>query len=249
MKSPLRVSAVSYLNTKPLLWGLSQHAIREEMYLEERYPALIADDLIEGKTDLALMPVAMMTRLAEPLLIGNHCIAATGPVASVSLFSEVPIEEIKTVYLDYQSRTSVRLAQLLLTGYWKKEVQFLPAEPDYINKIGGTTAGVIIGDRALEARLKFPYNYDLAQAWIDWQNLPFVFAAWIATRELPAEFVTAFDAAQQTGLAHLPQVVAENPFPPYDLLKYYTENIHYDLGIEERKGLEVFLGMVRAAGL
>jgi chorismate dehydratase len=249
VKSLLRVSAVSYLNTKPLLWGLSRHAIREEMYLEERYPALIADDLIEGKTDLALMPVAMMTRLEEPYLIGNHCIAATGPVASVSLFSEVPMEEIETVYLDYQSRTSVRLAQLLLTGYWKKKVVFLPAEPGYIEKIGETTAGVIIGDRALEARLQFPYNYDLAEAWIDWQKLPFVFAAWIATRALPADFVTAFDAAQDTGLAHLPEVVAENPFPHYDLMTYYTQNIHYHLGPEERKGLELFLDMVRTAGL
>ncbi len=249
MKSLLRVSAVSYLNTKPLLWGLSRHAIRDQMHLEERYPALIADDLIAGKTDLALMPVAMMTRLEAPRLIGNHCIAATGPVASVSLFSEVPMDQIQTVYLDYQSRTSVRLAQLLLAGYWKKEVQFLPAEPDYISKIGGTTAGVIIGDRALEARLRFPYNYDLAEAWIHWQNLPFVFAAWIATRELPADFVTAFDTAQETGLSNLGEVVAENPFPPYNLMTYYTENIHYHLGPEERKGLETFLGMVRTAGL
>ena len=249
MKNLVRVSAVSYLNTKPLLWGLSRHPVQEKIQLEERYPALIADDLIAGNTDLALLPVAMITRLATPHLIGNHCIAATGPVASVSLFSEVPIAEIQTVYLDYQSRTSVRLAQLLLAGYWQKEVQFLPADPDYISKIGGPVAGVIIGDRALEARLRFQYDYDLAQAWIDWKNLPFVFAAWVANRPLPADFVTAFDTAQEIGFAHLEKVVAENPFPYYNLKTYYTQNIHYQLGPEERKGLELFLNLVREAGL
>ncbi len=249
VKPPIRVSAVSYLNTKPLLWGINRHPVAGEIQLEVGNPAEVATALLAGTTDLALLPVAMITRLPEAHIIGNRGIAATGPVASVCLFSEVPMARIQTVYLDYQSRTSVRLAQLLLKNYWKKDVQFLPAEPDYMGKISGTAAGVIIGDRALEARPRFPYIYDLAAAWIDWQKRPFVFAAWVATKAFPQDFVAAFDAAQDSGLAHLSEVIAENPYPPYDLMTYYTQNIHYTLGPAERAGLELFLGMVREAGL
>jgi chorismate dehydratase len=157
----------------------------------------------------------------------------------------VPMQEIETVYLDYQSRTSVRLAQLLFEKHWKKDVVFKPATENYIEYINGTTAGVIIGDRALKQLTNFEYIYDLAGGWKEYTGLPFVFAAWIANKELPADFLAAFNAANAEGLKHIDTVVAETPFPYYDLKYYYTSDIHYLLDDEKKKGLHKFLELIQ----
>jgi chorismate dehydratase len=131
-----------------------------------------------------------------------------------------------------------------LEQYWKKEVTFLPAGPDYIHHIGGSTAAVIIGDRALQQLNNFVYVYDLSVAWKAFTGLPFVFAAWVANKELPAAFKEQFNKANAYGLQHIDDVVAENYFPEYDLKTYYTENIHYLLDAEKLKGLDLFLSMI-----
>jgi chorismate dehydratase len=176
--------------------------------------------------------------------VSSATIAADGNVASVAIFSQVPMHEIQTVYLDYQSRTSVKLAQLLLEKHWKKEVTFKPATEHYIEYINGTTAGVIIGDRALQQLHNFEYVYDLAEGWKDYTGLPFVFAAWVANKDLPADFLVAFNQANAVGLNHIEEIVAAHPYPYYDLHKYYTENIHYLLDDEKKKGLEKFLSLI-----
>ncbi|MGZ3956873.1 MAG: menaquinone biosynthetic enzyme MqnA/MqnD family protein, partial [Flavisolibacter sp.] len=152
----------------------------------------------------------------------------------------------RRVYLDYQSRTSVNLARILLRDYWKKEVELIDATgEDYRDDIKGTTAGVVIGDRALQQRLRSPFIYDLGEAWKLHTGLPFVFAAWIANKSLPQAFVDSFDEANALGLQHLDQVIAENPFPLFDLKNYYTQNIKYHLDVQKRKGLEMFLTQLR----
>ena len=108
------MGAVSYLNTKPLLYGFKGSSISSEIELIEDYPSKIAQLLIDDKIDIGLIPVAVIPKLQEWHLVGNYCIGAESPVASVCIFSEVPIEQVTKVILDYQSKTSVRLAQLLL---------------------------------------------------------------------------------------------------------------------------------------
>jgi chorismate dehydratase len=240
----IKVAAVSYLNTKPLLWGIGHSPVMGEIELLLDYPANLASSLLEGSIDMALLPVAAMPGIPGARIVSDYGIAANSEVASVCIFSKQPLEEITAVYLDYQSRSSVRLATLLLQEYWKKDVTLLPAPIDYIDHIAGTTAGVIIGDRALEQRHNFPYIYDLAQIWKDWTNLPFVFAAWVANKDLPVDFLTRFNAANAEGLKHIDEVVAENPFPYYDLQTYYRHNIHYLLDGDKLRGLEMFLTMI-----
>jgi chorismate dehydratase len=144
-----RIGAVSYLNTRPLLLGIEQESFKDQIDLIKSYPAKIAQDLLEGSIDIGLVPVAIIPQLSHPQVVSKYVIGTNGTVASVALFSEVPMEEIKKVYLDYQSKTSVQLLKILLSQFWKKEVEFLTATEGYIDDISGTSAGLIIGDRDL----------------------------------------------------------------------------------------------------
>ncbi len=234
---------VSYLNTRPLLLGMEQSPFKERIELMKAYPAQIAQALLDGTIDIGLVPVAVMPLLKHPQLISNYVIGTDGEVASVALFSQVPMDQIEKVYLDYQSRTSVALAKILFKQYWKKEVEFLNATEGYINQINGTTAGIIIGDRALVSLDQFEHIYDLGSAWKSYSGLPFVFAAWVANKPIPLDFMEAFDAANGYGLSQLEDVIALIPANEqvYDLHKYFTENISYELTDEKRAGLAKFL--------
>ena len=243
-----RIGAVSYLNTRPLLLGIEQESFLNSIDLVKSYPANIAQDLLSGQIDIGLVPVAILPQLSNPHIVSNYVIGANGAVASVALFSEVPIDEIKSIYLDYQSRTSVQLLKILLSQFWKKEVEFISATEGYIAQISGTTAGVIIGDRALENLSKYPYVYDLGLAWKQHTGLPFVFAAWVANQPIPSEFMAAFEAANVYGLANLDEVIALIPAQEqvYDLHKYYTENISYVYDEEMKQGLAAFLNFIKS---
>jgi chorismate dehydratase len=241
----IKVAAVSYLNTKPLLYGIERSSVMDDIELVCDYPANVAQSLQDGIVDVALLPVAVIPQIPNARIICDYGIAADGFVASVAVFSQVPMEEIQTVYLDYQSRTSVRLAQLLFEKHWKKQVEYKPATENYIDYINGTTAGVIIGDRALKQLTNFDYVYDLATGWKEYTGLPFIFAAWVANKELPQDFVDRFNEANAVGMEHIEEIVAETPFPYYDLHKYYTENIHYHLDGRKLEGLEEFLSLIR----
>lgn len=171
----IKVGIVNYLNTAPLIYGLENSPIKNEIELIPDYPANLARDLKDKKIDLGLVPVAVIPDLEEWNLVGDYCIGCDGPVASVCIFSEVPIGEVKKVILDYQSRTSVELAKILLREYWKVDVELVNGAEDFRKDIRGTTAGLVIGDRALEQRLRSPYIYDLGEAWKQ-RSLPFITA-------------------------------------------------------------------------
>lgn len=213
----------------------------DRIELVEEYPARIADMLVSNQVDVGLVPVAIVPLLKEAHIITDYCIATESEVASVALFSEVPVEQVTKVLLDYQSKTSVNLARILFKEYWKKEVIWEDANEDFRTAITGTTAGIVIGDRALEQRKISTYVCDLGSAWKAHTGLPFVFAAWVANKPLGSDFEDAFNRANAYGVKHIDEVVAEIEYPVYDLKKYYTENISYVLDEEKRKGLQLFL--------
>jgi chorismate dehydratase len=223
------------------LYGLKLSGLMDRIDLVEEYPARIADMLLNNQVDVGLVPVAIIPSLQEAHIITDYCIGADGEVASVALFSEVPMEQVTKVILDYQSKTSVNLARLLFKEYWKKEVLWEDAGEDFRSAIAGTTAGIVIGDRALEQRKLSAYIYDLGTAWKTYTGLPFVFAAWVANKPLGSDFEDAFNRSNAYGVKHIDEVVAEIEYPVYDLKKYYTENISYTLDDEKKKGLQLFL--------
>lgn len=245
LQKTIRVGAVSYLNTKPLMYAFKHGDAIDGVTIKEDYPARVAAMLLNNEIDVGLVPVAILPRLSEHYIITDYCIGAEGEVASVCLFSQVPLHEIKTVILDNQSRTSVMLAQILIKYHWKLQVQYSVADDNFRTRIKGTTAAVVIGDRAFEQRKFSAFSYDLAQAWLSFTGLPFVFAAWVANKKLPDSFINAFNEANGVGLGRIAAVAAENESPHYDLLKYYTKNISYRLTANKRKGLQEFLRYVQ----
>jgi chorismate dehydratase len=245
LERKIRVGAVSYLNTKPLLFGIQRSTVLGEIELVIDYPSRIAEMLLRDEIDMGLVPVAVIPEMREFYLNGDYCIGSDGPVASVCLFSEVPMEKVTAVMLDYQSRTSVQLARVLLKEYWKTDPLLLDAGPDFRQQIRGTTAGVVIGDRALEQRKISPFVYDLGEGWKQLTGLPFVFAAWISNKPLDAAFMERFNAAMRQGLERIDEVIAENPYSIFDLREYFTKRLDYRLDGSKRRGLDRFIRYLR----
>ena len=241
MAHKIKVGAVSYLNTKPLIYGFEQGMMADEIDLVIDYPANVAKLLVENKIDIGLIPVAAIPLLREHYIISDYCIGCDGEVASVCLFSQVPINEIETILLDYQSKTSVALLQLLLNEHWKIEPTLIESSADYEKDIKGTTAGLVIGDRAFKQRLISPYIYDLGLAWKEVTGLPFVFAAWVSNKEVDADFVEQFNRANKYGLERLEEVVEKNTSPHFDLRSYYTKNIEFELSLLKLKSVKLFI--------
>lgn len=215
-----------------------------EMIFE--YPAKIAAELINDSVDIGLVPVAIIPQLKESHILSEYCIGADGEVASVCLFSDVPLHEIKSVYLDYQSRTSVALLKILLKELYKISPELLPAKPGFESKIKNNVAGLVIGDRAFKQRKISKFSFDLSSGWKTLTGLPFVFAAWIANKKLPQSFVSEFNNAIKFGIQNLDSVVAENYYENYNIETYFKQNIKYDFDEEKRKGLDLFLSKIKA---
>lgn len=228
------------------MYGIQHSPVSDRLILIEDYPSNVARLLLDGSIDVGLVPVAVIPHLREYHIVTDYCIGCTGPVASVALFSEVPVNQVQQVLLDYQSRTSVALAKILMREYWQIQPTVTDTKSDYRSHIKGATAGLVIGDRALEQRKVSPYIYDLGEAWKEFTGLPFVFAAWVSNKPLPENFVHEFNAANKLGLENIETVVAENPYPIFDLHSYYTEHISYGLTDEKRMGLELFISLLNA---
>jgi chorismate dehydratase len=237
----IKVGAVSYLNTRPLIYGFEQGMMKDSIEMIADYPASIAVRLLNNEIDLGLVPVAIIPKLNEHFIIGDYCIGADGEVGSVCLFSDTPIQDTTDVLLDYQSRTSVQLTKILLKEYWKISPGLINAKADFREHIKGTTAGLVIGDRAFEQRKVSPYVYDLGKAWKALTGLPFVFAAWISNKKLDDGFIDSFNIATGTGMHAIDKIVAQNPYPLFDLKKYFTHYISYTLDERKKAGLKLFL--------
>lgn len=236
---------MSYLNTKPLLYGLAHGQLSDQVELVLDYPANLVRLLQSNQIDIGLIPVGALPSLGDYHIISDYCIGTEGEVASVAVFSEVPMEEIDTVLLDYQSRTSVMLCKILFDKHWKKKVQFIDAKDEsYIDNIRGNVAGLVIGDRALKIRDAFKYKFDLGLGWKEMTGLPFVFAVWVAVGQ-PTQSITkgVLDFCE-LGLDNVDKVIKANPYPYYDLGRYYRDNIAYRLGPEMKKSIDVYLSLI-----
>ena len=243
MKKKIKVTAVSYLNTKPLLYGLVQNGFDKRIDLHLDIPSVCAQKLASGEVDLGLVPVAVIPQLATPYIISDFCIGAVGAVKTVSVFSDVPLAEVEEIYLDYQSRTSVELLKVLLKNHFKLSPKLIPATTGFQKKIVGKTAALVIGDRTIGLEEQHTYIYDLALEWERYCGLPFVFAAWVSNKKLDDQFVADFNHALAEGIEHIPQLIylLPTPKPKFDLKEYFEKYISYTLDADKKKALAFFL--------
>jgi chorismate dehydratase len=241
----IKISAISYLNTKPFLYGLFQKGIDELTEMSFDIPSVCAQKLISGEVDLGLVPVAVIPQIKNPYIVSDYCIGTEGEVKTVSIFGQKPLEELDSLYLDYHSRTSAALTQILMKEYWKQPKNYIQASEGYIKDIQGNTGGLVIGDRTIG--LDFPFVYDLGEAWKDHTGLPFVFAAWVSNKELPHDFIKKFNEALDFGISKINQLVhiVPSPHPSFSIEDYYTKYINYHLTPDKKKALELFLEKVQ----
>jgi cyclic dehypoxanthinyl futalosine synthase len=241
----LRVLGVGYLNARPLWETLREGPASELASVTLASPSEVARGLAEGEGDVALLPVAAAATLGNLELVPRVAIGARGKVRSVAIVSDRPIEELEHLALDLSSRTSVVLGRLLLERR-KLAPKLFGAQPeDAIARVKGTTGALVIGDAALEVETRFPYRLDLAEDWLAWTGLPFVFAAWFAAPgRLSTEHLALLEQAKVSGQSRLSAIAkdhaARSALSEASLHDYLTCAIRYDLDEDALRGLERF---------
>lgn len=242
---PLRIGAVQYLNSKPLIEDLDVLAPRAELVLQ--VPSRLADLLAAGLLDVALVPSIEVMRHPGLIVVSDACVAARGPVMSVKLYSRVPMEGIRTLALDEGSRTSAALVQILLAQRYRirPQVESLPLGSTPAQ--AATDAVLLIGDRAMHASQMtgFSQVWDLGEQWNRQTGLPFVFAMWAARKAAPtAELAGILGRARDRGVERI-DAIAEREAPLLGLSvekarTYLRDHLHFSLGDAERRGLALF---------
>ncbi len=228
-----------------MVYGLEQDSkLKGRMEISYDIPSVCAQKLKNNEIDLGLVPVAIIPEIEPHFLLEKHCIGAFKKVDTVLLLSDVPLNEIEHVFLDYQSKTSVNLCKLLFKNHWKQSVNFLDAKKEYESNIKGTKAGVIIGDRTFTLERNYQYQYDLSEAWYEHTGLPFVFAAWVANKPLDEDFISNFELAIKYGIEHISEAISASEQKKIDSLSlsnYLNNSIDYRFDEAKKKALDRFL--------
>ena len=246
-KKKYKATAVSYLNTKPFLYGLLKTGLGKQIDLQLDIPSEGAKKLRRQEVDFGLVPVASLPEIPNAQIFSDYCIGTIGAVKTVCIFSDVPIQELTHLYLDHHSRSSVALTKVLLRDYWQLSPNLIPAREGYIQRIGGRIGGLVIGDRAIGLDQHYKYVYDLGVVWQQFTGLPFLFAAWVSTRSLSDDFVSQFNYAMKVGLDSIPELMylMPNQTPNFDLEQYFKEYISYELTPAKREAMDLFLSKIR----
>ena len=245
-----RVSIINYSNTIPFSYGLLNNknlqVLAEFSY---GYPAQVAQMLRNDEVDVSIISVGAIPSIPNAQIISNYCISATKRVDSVLLCSNKPLDSIDTIALDYQSRTSNILVQILAKYAWDIAPKFEMGTVGY-ELCNDNRAKVIIGDRALLNASRFPYVYDLAAEWHIAFSLPFVFAAWVANKPLPKSFLEEFESACQYGVEHIDDAIqSQHKTFSFDIRDYLYHSVEFNLNDEKRASIDLFFEKGNSLGL
>ena len=249
----LRISAISYLNTAPLMWDFEQGSRRQELLREFEIaytlPAQCAQMLAEGSADIGIIPVAAYASIPGLQILGDVAIASKNAVRSILLVSRKPLDRIGTVALDSSSRSSAALIQVLFSKYWRQDVRFASDEPQLDSMLANSDAALLIGDPALQVDRSDYYTWDLAEEWRTFTGRSFVFAFWVVRAKAASEdelshVAEILRASRDEGLRHIPEIAGEwsqrLSLAPEVIVSYLRENIQYQLDNENLQGLKLF---------
>jgi len=253
----VRLGAVTYLNTRPLIFCLRRLA--GDMRVVVDFPSRLADDLAAARLDVAMAPSIEYSRNPGYSIVSDACVACDGPVRSVKLYSRVPVRRIRTLALDEGSRTSAALTRILLKERFALEPQLRPLPIGTPLEESTADAAMLIGDRGILPPPggypgRFEFVWDLGEEWSRWTGLPFVFAMWIARPGVDLQGVDELlAAARDEGVARLAEIARlEAPvlgIPEAECLSYLRDNLTFELGGRQRRGLELFFELAGRHGL
>tara|TARA_B100000700_G_C14938138_1_gene805411 strand:- start:463 stop:1206 length:744 start_codon:yes stop_codon:yes gene_type:complete len=242
-----KVSAVSYFNTIPFIYGIKHSEIFNQIELLLDFPSECARKLLEDEVDIALVPIVILKRTSQFNIVSNFCIGSNGKVDTVCVYSNIPIQNVESIYLDYQSKTSVELLKIICKEHWNIYPEFKASRKGFEEKIKGRAAALIIGDRAFSANRRYKYQYDLSDIWKKMTGLPFVFACWISNKKIDKDFLKKLNSALRFGLLDIEKSVEieKHNFPycqnPND---YLNNKISYILDNNKRAGMNLFLSKI-----
>jgi chorismate dehydratase len=250
----VRVSAVKYINSYPFMIGLRDSEVASMIELEVCHPSECADKLIAGETDIGLIPVAMIASMKEYHLVGDFCLSTNGEVRTVLLVSNTSFEQIKIIYLDFRSRSSVTLCKILAARSWHRDFEWKPTSHDFnVTSMIHGEAAVMIGDRCFEYSRFFSFNLDLGLEWKRFTGLPFVFACWVSSKELPASFRELFNRALEEGVKRRNEAVEllkeGLSVKPEEVVFYLNNNIDFILDDVKREALLKFIDYIKELNL
>jgi chorismate dehydratase len=245
-RQKIRVSAVSFTNSIPFVQGIIRSALTDKIQLSLDTPAICADKLLFDKADIGLVPIATIHNLSYYRLVSDFCLSAAYRARTVLLIGEKPLNEITEIYLDSDSRTSVILAQILANRFWPiGSVRWVRTTGEFSpDTIKGSVAAVVIGDKAFQVENKYPLQVDLAEEWRKYTGLPFVFACWVANKDIDIDFLSVFNQALAEGVSNISRMIEyQNGDVEQNkvLLDYLENNIYFLLDEGRKKAIELFL--------
>jgi chorismate dehydratase len=251
---PIRIGAVGYLNARPLTWALDRAPERWEVRYD--VPSVCAALLHAGKVDLGLIPSIEYLSAPDYRFVPGIGIGSAGPVASVALYTKVPVGEIRQLALDTSSRTSVALIKVLCHHRFHIDPAFVPHGPDLAAMTRVCDAGLLIGDPAFDADHSALglTKIDLGEAWTAMTGLPFIYAAWTGrTGVVTTADVRVLQAAQEEGRRSIDAIAREygrgNDAVTARAAVYLRDNVRYGLGPQEAAGLQLFLDYAADLGV
>jgi len=255
MSSRIRIGAVAYLNTEPLVFGMAQGLGEDRVELIYDVPAGLERRMAEGELDLALLPVVALTTLPGLEVVPGFGITVQREARSVLLVTKRPLESVRTVALDPESRTSNLLVQLLFARAWKHCPRYTTGSATIGDTLEQADAAVRIGDKALFEPLAPGLEaIDLGRAWNDMTRLPFVFAVWAAKPGMVDDgLCRVLHESRRAGILAMERIAAGFSWRGQrdpDLVRHYlTEHIDYGLGAAELEALRLFFSSLAELGL
>lgn len=244
------ISVVSYTNTLPFRVGLETSAfLQQKAHFTYDNPAMCAENLLSGKSDIGLVPIAVLANFEKYNIVADYCIGAEDKVDTVKLYTEVPIEKVHEIVLDNQSRTSIELVKYLANNYWHISPTYVAASDGFEQKPLKPGQGmVVIGDRTFLLDGTHNYQYDLAEIWHKATGLPFVFAMWVSIKDIDPEFKKEFNRALRAGVERIDLLAdqfAQMAPDNINLGLYLSQRISYQLNEDKMKAVELFLDYLK----
>jgi chorismate dehydratase len=255
MPDKIRIGAVSYLNTRPLVFGLEQGLGRDRVELSYAVPSALAEGMAQGSLEVALLPIIELARIPDLEIVPGLAIGTRGPSRSVLLVSNLPIEHVRSVALDPESRTSNALTRVLLAEVWGKDARWIEGPRELSAALDSADAVVRIGDKALFETIPEGCRvFDLGEVWTDHTDLPFVFAAWIARPGVvDRELYRTLHESRRRGSREIPSIAEDYTWNgshyPEVARVYLSEHIHFRLGAVELQALRLFFALAARHGV